>query len=73
MKSKTYKMHKALGIALSAAVYAALIFLLYHIFLAAGIDYAKAVVESVIISTTAITLLILYLLGRIWKEEYGWD
>jgi len=34
-----------------------------------GIDHAKALVESIVVSTTLITLVILYLFGKIWKKE----
>ncbi len=51
-------------------VYVFFIYSLYNIFLLAGIDWTKALIESVVISTTLITMAGLYLFGRVWKKEF---
>jgi hypothetical protein len=53
----------------SVLAYVGIFVALYSAFLLAGIDQAKALIESVVISATTVTLVILYLFGKIWKKE----
>jgi len=60
---------KDVALVTSILAYIAITIALYTAFLLAGIDWIKAAVESVVISATIITLIILYLFGKIWKKE----
>jgi len=60
---------KDVALVTSILVYICIAAMLYYTFLLVGIDHAKALVESIVVSTTLITLVILYLFGKIWKKE----
>ena len=60
---------KDIALIVSVIVYIIILAGLYMIFILLGIESIKAAVESAVISTTIITLVILYLFGRIWKKE----
>ena len=62
---------KDIALICSIVAYVAITILLYFGFVVAGIDSLKAVMESVVISSTLITVIILYLYGKIWKKELG--
>ena len=70
MNRNRFRKQKYVSMVLSIMIYILIIATLYYGFIAVGIDHIKALVESIVISTTIITLVILYLFGRIWKREF---
>jgi hypothetical protein len=62
---------KDVALVISILAYIGITLALYSAFLLAGIDWPKALVESIVISATLITLVILYLYGKIWRKELG--
>jgi len=56
-------------IAVTAVVYTITTMGLYYGLRIIGIDAIESMVESIVIATTLITLLILFLLGAKWREE----
>jgi hypothetical protein len=62
---------KDIALVISFLAYIGIATALYWAFLAIGIPSMQALVESIIISTTLITLVILYFFGKIWKKELG--
>ena len=69
VKQKTQKKAKLCASIISVIVFLVMAYALYYAFMMAGIDSLKAIVESIVISTTLITLVALFLFGRIWKKE----
>jgi hypothetical protein len=67
------RLQKEKDVALIGSVLAfmAIAIMLYLVFLLAGIDSINAAVESIVISSTIVTVIILYLFGKIWKKELG--
>jgi len=53
----------------SALAYLCMVAVFYAIFTAIGIKSTEAALESVVITSTAITPFVLYLFGRAWKME----
>lgn len=53
----------------SALAYIGIAASLYAVFSMAGVDPLKSLVESLVVSATIVTLVVLYLFGRIWKRE----
>ncbi len=66
---KSYHKEKDIAFWVSVLVYICFIYALYNIFLLAKIDWAQAFLEAMVISTTLVTMVALYLYGRIWKKE----
>ena len=57
----------AMAVIASILAYLAITTALYYAIQLAGIDQLKAAVEAIVIAATLVTLVILYLFGRIWK------
>ena len=72
MKSKkSMQNEKALALIGSAFSYIAIVLALYNAFIYLDIDYINALLEAMVIASTIVTMVILYLFGRIWKRELG--
>lgn len=66
---KQFKKEKTAALACSAAAFIVICFAMYSIFVLIGLDHIKAIIESIILSATIDTLVILYLFGKIWLKE----
>ncbi|RLI97948.1 MAG: hypothetical protein DRO99_02020 [Candidatus Aenigmatarchaeota archaeon] len=60
---------KDMAFVVSILSYISITAALYFAFLGIGIESIKALIEAIVISATLVTLVVLYLFGRIWKME----